>query len=229
MNTSILVILILLMIIIGANLCCSCSQYPIFVTLGNLFSSDTIKEGNTNGNAALSAGVKKPSSDPGAAGTDEAAVTAVQDVSMIDSLLNAIPKEVQLASQSNPGANVSGFTSREGFISEGASTLGAPLQELNNGDLASSWISKATTFASEFGYGDMNNKGTAYNGTPVPLPEGEMVIFSQNKFKPECCPSPYSSSSGCACITPEQINYLNTRGGNRSCGCGSGSSASVSM
>ena len=67
----------------------------------------------------------------------------------------------------------------------------------------------------EFGYGDINNTGTAYTGTPVPLPEGELVIFAQNKFKPECCPSPYSSSTGCACITPEQYNYLNTRGGNR--------------
>ena len=36
------------------------------------------------------------------------------------------------------------------------------------------------------------------------------------KFKPECCPSPYSASTGCACMSSEQIAYLNSRGGNRS-------------
>ncbi len=30
---------------------------------------------------------------------------------------------------------------------------------------------------SNFGYGDINNTGTAYTGTPVPLPDSELVIF----------------------------------------------------
>jgi hypothetical protein len=49
---------------------------------------------------------------------------------------------------------------------------------------------------------------------PVPLPEGEMLMFANTEFKPECCPSVYSTSTGCACITPKQYNYLVTRGGN---------------
>ena len=52
-------------------------------------------------------------------------------------------------------------------------------------------------------------------GGKVPLPEGELLIFAENKFDPKCCPSAYSNSSGCVCATPEQMNYLNTRGGNR--------------
>jgi hypothetical protein len=44
-------------------------------------------------------------------------------------------------------------------------------------------------------------------------------FFGNIKFKPECCGNPagsfYSNSVGCACICPEQWNYLNSRGGNR--------------
>lgn len=49
---------------------------------------------------------------------------------------------------------------------------------------------------------------------PVPLPEGELLMFASTPFKPECCPNTYSNSTGCACMTGEQYNYLVTRGGN---------------
>jgi len=52
-------------------------------------------------------------------------------------------------------------------------------------------------------------------GGPIPLPEGELLIFDNNKFSPECCPSAYSNSDGCVCAAPEQMKYLNERGGNR--------------
>jgi len=49
---------------------------------------------------------------------------------------------------------------------------------------------------------------------PVPLPEGELLMFANTEFKPECCPNTFSNSSGCACMTGEQYNYLIGRGGN---------------
>ena len=49
---------------------------------------------------------------------------------------------------------------------------------------------------------------------PIPLPEGELSIFANTDFKPECCPSAFSTGSGCACMTTKQNDYLNTRGGN---------------
>ena len=49
---------------------------------------------------------------------------------------------------------------------------------------------------------------------PVPLPEGEMLMFANTEFKPECCPNSYSNSTGCACMTPAQYNNLINRGGN---------------
>lgn len=50
-----------------------------------------------------------------------------------------------------------------------------------------------------------NNNGTSIN---------TISFFQNTKFSPDCCPSSYSSSSGCACITPEQMKFLNHRGGN---------------
>jgi hypothetical protein len=48
----------------------------------------------------------------------------------------------------------------------------------------------------------------------IPLPEGEMLMFANTQFKPECCPNAYSNSTGCACMDVGQYNYLINRGGN---------------
>jgi hypothetical protein len=50
----------------------------------------------------------------------------------------------------------------------------------------------------------------------IPLPEGELDMFANTQFKPECCKNnpAYSLSTGCACMTTDQYNYLATRGGN---------------
>jgi len=48
----------------------------------------------------------------------------------------------------------------------------------------------------------------------VPLPKDELLLFANTPFKPECCPNTYSNSTGCACMTGEQYNYLILRGGN---------------
>lgn len=47
------------------------------------------------------------------------------------------------------------------------------------------------------------------------LSTNEMSFFDNTTFNPECCPSNYSTSSGCACMTPEQMKFLGQRGGNR--------------
>jgi len=46
----------------------------------------------------------------------------------------------------------------------------------------------------------------------------EKVFLQDNKFLPECCfyNTEYSTSKGCACITPTQENYLLARGTNKS-------------
>ena len=39
-------------------------------------------------------------------------------------------------------------------------------------------------------------------------------IFKFNKSSPECCPSTYSTSSGCVCMTKEQKQYIGASRGN---------------
>lgn len=48
----------------------------------------------------------------------------------------------------------------------------------------------------------------------LPLANGEMDFLANVPFKPQCCPNTYSNSSGCACMTSKDYNYLITRGGN---------------
>jgi len=60
-------------------------------------------------------------------------------------------------------------------------------------------------------YADLEQNVTG----PIPLPDDELVFFSENKFSADCCPSTYSSADGCLCASPEQMKYLNERGGNR--------------
>lgn len=98
---------------------------------------------------------------------------------------------------------------------EGMAVMGAALDWTMGQDVATSWTTKAKSYANEMGYSTAQSKWSQYKGTSVPLPEGEMFMFANNDFKPECCPSTYTSSTGCACITQEQVNYINQRGGNR--------------
>ncbi len=52
-------------------------------------------------------------------------------------------------------------------------------------------------------------------GLPLPLKDDQLSMFAANQFSPNCCPSTYTGSMGCLCATPEQMKYLNERGGNR--------------
>ena len=53
-----------------------------------------------------------------------------------------------------------------------------------------------------------------HSGPPIPLPEGELFFFNNTKFDTECCPSTYTNSQGCACLSQPQYNHLMMRGGN---------------
>ena len=52
------------------------------------------------------------------------------------------------------------------------------------------------------------------NRNNPPLNEGQMDMFANTPFKPECCPSAFSTSTGCACMDMKQYNFLQNRGNN---------------
>jgi hypothetical protein len=224
-----IIILVIVTLFIGANLLCGCCRYPIFdIITGSSSCSASVKEGAVPSRSNL---------DPGPPSSKKSVKEATNDI--IDARNMKVPALVQSTSESEKPDNksVTGFMNlgdlgsvintalggglaqpRQGFITsgtkEGMTTLGSDVNEIQNSDVAGMWVTKANTYASEFGYGIINNTGSAYTADE-PLKNGELVLFAKNKSKPECCPSPYSTSTGCVCMTPEQIHYLNTRGGNR--------------
>jgi hypothetical protein len=101
-------------------------------------------------------------------------------------------------------------------VQEGMAVMGASLDYVMGSDTPNSWTNKANSYAASMGYTNSRDKYSQHTGTSVPLAEGQMLMFADNEFKPECCPSTYTSSTGCACITQEQVDYINQRGGNRS-------------
>ena len=98
----------------------------------------------------------------------------------------------------------------------GSDDYGAPIDySMDSGVSGNNWESAARNYAKQVGNQDNTKSGQYYKGGPIPLPADELLIFAQNEVKPECCPSYYSSSTGCICTSQKQWDYLNERGGNR--------------
>lgn len=230
-----LVLLVIVALFIGANLMCSCCRYPVFDYL--MGRGGSIMEGAENRD------VGTPGSDTSVQSASNDAQDMIKKKQPVPDIIAATAATVEQAKKDGMTGNKEGFLPdlfktgmdvaskiTEGMVpspreeaiqvkgsgagKEGLALMGSDLNEVQNGDVAGMWVTKANTYASEFGYGIINNTGSAYTADE-PLKNGELVLFAKNKFKPECCPAPYSSSTGCVCMTPEQINYLNTRGGNR--------------
>jgi hypothetical protein len=111
-----------------------------------------------------------------------------------------------------PGVS-GGVPYREGFT--GANTNNGESSTFNNNSLnTSSWFTPNLTFSKgvkpDKGVQNILNRPKQQ----IPLPEGQMLMFANTPFKPECCPNAYSTSTGCACMTTTQYNYLIDRGGN---------------
>lgn len=106
---------------------------------------------------------------------------------------------------------------KEGFVG-GSNLYSDEPSQYKPGDYSevntSSWIQPNLTVRPGQPLGEGVKQFMARQEQPVPLPEGEMLMFANTPFKPECCPSTYSNSTGCACITGKQYNYLIQRGSN---------------
>ena len=101
---------------------------------------------------------------------------------------------------------------KEGFQA-GTQLVGAALSYNMGNGVKGSWEDSVNTPS---GYNSWY-KGLEGNtqGLTVPLPEGQLAMFADNRSSADCCPATYSNSMGCVCATPEQMKYLNERGGNR--------------
>jgi len=116
-------------------------------------------------------------------------------------------QEIEFADDVNAAEGFTGANTNYGESSKFSLTMG------NSVD-TSSWFTPNLTYAK----GTSGGKGVQNilnrQQQPVPLPEGELLMFANTPFKPECCPNAFSNSTGCACMTVDQYNYLINRGGN---------------
>ena len=100
---------------------------------------------------------------------------------------------------------------------EGFENMGAPVNYRMGDGVYGSWETRKQKRGPSIPWRAQQHN--TYKGTAVPLKEGQMFMWADNEFKPECCGSSVSSSTGCACITKAQMDYINQRGGNRTkCG-----------
>ena len=195
LRLEVIIITLLVGMIMGGHLLCACAKVPISEAFSEMVEG---AEGQHSAAAAAAPGAA-PVPSPG---TPDATQTAAAAAAA-----GPVPVEPKDAITTSGGA-----TKKK---TEGFGDFSEYKKGENNTDVTGSWMSKANKYSSDLGYQPTNCKSNAYVGTAVPLPDGELFFFQNNQFKPECCPGPYSSSTGCACMSSEQIRYLNTRGGNR--------------
>jgi hypothetical protein len=62
------------------------------------------------------------------------------------------------------------------------------------------------------GFMDCDQKLNAIQNYPT---NKHIDLLYDATFKPECCPTPYSSSSGCLCTDTNHAKLITMRGGNR--------------
>lgn len=107
-------------------------------------------------------------------------------------------------------------TTKEGFTGANINYGESSVYDLSSDPMinTSSWNAPNMTVVPGQPLSEGVKKFLAREPQPVPLPEGEMLMFANTKFAPEFCPNTYSTSSGCAAMTGQQMNYLITRGGN---------------
>lgn len=106
--------------------------------------------------------------------------------------------------------------SKEGFVGANTNYGKSSRFDLNSDDVinTSSWSAPNMTVVPGQPLNPAVKQFLARKQQQLPLPEGEMDFFANSEFKPECCPSAYSNSTGCWCGTSQDFNYLTTRGGN---------------
>ena len=62
----------------------------------------------------------------------------------------------------------------------------------------------------------VNSSTSSSSVSPGEILKDSMNIFNKTTFSHGCCPSLYSTSSGCACNTKDIQDFINKRGNNRS-------------
>jgi len=195
-----ILLIVILIIILTGHVVCSCSRMSTSKVIEKLTS-------------------KGPPNAPTSAPTSTSTSTSGKKDAIVKKLATSnnlsAKNKIELAelAKNKKGGTTEGFTGANTNNGQSAPYLLGSIGGTATID-TNSWNQPDLVVKCDGSYG----KGVAdILGRPsqqIPLKDGELDIFATTPFKPECCPNFYSNSMGCACMTPNQYNYMVSRGGN---------------
>lgn len=213
-TVELLILIGILYAIVVSHTFCGCCNYNRLVEGFNVGLVEGFNLLNSNTTTTTTQpSHTKPSSSSTSSSAPSSSSTSPSSSSSSSSL--PVPAGSLMALKANSSKNSS---AKEGFV--GANTnqgQSAPfsLTDTTQGTVnTSSWSAPDMTVVSgqplSAGVQDVLNR----KQQELPLPKGELDFLANVPFKPSCCPNTYSNSSGCACMTAKDYNYLIMRGGN---------------
>lgn len=203
LRLGVIILIVVLYWLLWGHVLCSCSRVGLLEGLEAM----TCREVDDAGNPILD-GSGNPVKCPVINGTKEATDATSTTMSDANLMTDAVAATV------NP--KVPSLSGMEGFVGANTNYGQSSKYSLTNnkGVNTSSWFSPNLTYKKGGKEGKAVQNILNRQKQPVPLPEGQLLMFANTPFKPECCPNAYSNSMGCACMTVDQYNYLIDRGGN---------------
>ena len=128
---------------------------------------------------------------------------------------SSLPATSTLPVPVTPPTSVHSASKKEGFVGSNTNYGESASYSLHHVDAVdtSKWGLPSLTVKN----GNQSAGARAIMNRPnqsFPLPEGQLSMFDNMPFSPECCPNAFSSSMGCACMNSDTYNYLISRGGN---------------
>ena len=212
LNIGILILIGIIYLILVSHTLCGCCNHSLIESFEMLSKYDAFGNNSSNNNSSNNNSSNNNSSNNNSSNNNSSNNNSSNNNSSMNSLMKA--KMMQNIIGSGGGGSKS--TGKEGFsgasINDGQSS---PYDLTSNSQInTSAWSTPDMTVTP----GQPLSKGvTDFLNRPaqqLPLPEGEMLLFANTPFKPECCPNTYSTSSGCACMSSNTYNYLKQRSGN---------------
>jgi hypothetical protein len=200
LRLGVIILIVVLYWLLWGHVLCSCSRVGLLEGLQDMAGAVMTNDQKKMAHSAVIDGPAEASVSTST--TTNAAMTAAN-----------LSKDA-VAATVNP--EVPSLSGMEGFVGANTNYGQSSSYSLSNnkGVNTSSWFTPNLTYKK----GGKEGKGVQNilnrPKQPIPLPEGEMLMFANTEFKPECCPNAYSNSTGCACMDVGQYNYLINRGGN---------------
>lgn len=112
----------------------------------------------------------------------------------------------------NPMMPMKNGMPKEGFSSYYLENAGGAKEQYNAMGPYDGVTLKTNNNVSSWRYTAPNEPLTGPAFKPGP---DSLFMFKNNQCKPECCGASFSCGGGCVCTTPDQRQYITSRGGNR--------------